>query len=149
MEFTQISNPVWANSAHTRINCLVTFAELGELPFTADPNDAEPHSQKIFAAIVNGDAGPVAEFVAPPTPVPHSVTMRQARLALLNAGLLTTINSAIAALPGTAGDAARIDWEFSSEVLRTSTTLQALAPILGLSSAQIDALFIAASQIGA
>ena len=85
---------------------------------------------------------------APPKPiVPQTVTMRQARLALLNAKLLSQVNSAIAAMTGDQGDSARIEWEFSSEVKRTQPMVVALGPALGLSSQQIDALFIAAAVL--
>ena len=54
--------------------------------------------------------------------------MRQARLALLGAGKLAEVNTAIAAMPGAAGEAARIEWEYSGEVHRDKALIQALAP---------------------
>ncbi len=82
----------------------------------------------------------------PPTPpIPSVVTMRQARLALLNAGLLTQVNNTIAALPGTSGDAARIEWEFASAIDRNSPIVASLSASLGLTSAQLDSLFTAAA----
>ncbi|MFA7278643.1 MAG: hypothetical protein WC100_00945 [Sterolibacterium sp.] len=80
-------------------------------------------------------------------PVPESVTMRQARLALLGAGLLDTVNSAIASMPGAAGESARLEWEFSSEVQRNKTFVVSMASALGLSNAQLDALFIQAAAL--
>ena len=92
-----------------------------------------------------------AEFEASrmpgPPPVPHVVTMRQARLALLGAGLLATVNSTIAGMTGMTGDAARIEWEFSSEVKRGQPLIASLAPLLSLTDAQIDALFIQAAAL--
>ena len=79
--------------------------------------------------------------------VPKSVTMRQARTALFNAGLLTTVNTAIAAMPGSAGDIARIQWEFSSDVLRDQPLVTALSSVLGLTAAQLDSLFITAANL--
>ena len=79
--------------------------------------------------------------------IPKSVTMRQARTALFNAGLLTTVNTAIAAMPGVAGDVARIQWEFSSDVLRDQPLVTALSSVLGLTAAQLDSLFITASTL--
>jgi len=79
--------------------------------------------------------------------VPQSVTMRQARLALLGAGRLASVESAIAAMPGAQGDVARIEWEFSSEVRRAQPLVAALAPVLGMTEGQIDELFIAASAL--
>lgn len=77
----------------------------------------------------------------PPLPVPGVVSMRQARLALLGAGLLDNVESALASLEGIDGRAARIQWEFSSEVSRYSDLIEALAPALGLNDEQIDELF--------
>lgn len=90
-----------------------------------------------------------AEALRPsPGPVvPASVTMRQARLALLQAGLLNTVNDAVAAMPGVEGQAARIEWEYSQEVQRNKALVQALAPVLNLTDAQLDQLFIAASTL--
>ena len=79
--------------------------------------------------------------------VPKSVTMRQARTALFNAGLLTTVNTAIASMPGAVGDVARIQWEFSSDVLRDQPLVTALSSVLGLTAAQLDSLFITASTL--
>lgn len=80
-------------------------------------------------------------------PVQKVVTMRQARLALLQGGYLTTINAAIAAMPGAAGDAARIEWEFSSTVERNRPLVAAMASALSLTSAQIDDLFKLAATL--
>lgn len=79
--------------------------------------------------------------------VPQVVTMRQARRALLDAGKLTIVNSAIAAMVGAQGDQARIDWEFSGEVQRAQPLVSALAPVLGMTSEEIDQLFIVAAGI--
>jgi hypothetical protein len=84
----------------------------------------------------------------PETPtVPVAVTMRQARLALLHAGVLATVNAAVAAMPGTDGDAARITWEFSQDVRRDDPLLATLASTLGLTDTAVDALFVAAAAL--
>lgn len=79
--------------------------------------------------------------------VPQSVTMRQARLALLQQGLLATVNTAVAAMPGAAGEAARIEWEFSSTVERDRPLVQSLIGALGLTEAQLDSLFLLAGSL--
>lgn len=79
--------------------------------------------------------------------VPTAVTMRQARLALLAAGMLATVNSVIAAMPGAEGDAARIEWEYAHEVRRDAALVAGMATALNLTSEQLDALFIAAYAI--
>lgn len=61
---TSLSNPRWVNAEHTMIDCEITTSQLGEevLPFTASPNDVEAHGRAIFADIVAGKYGPIAEF---------------------------------------------------------------------------------------
>ena len=91
-----------------------------------------------------------ATFTAPPPAppvIPQSVTMRQARLALMGAGKLATVNATIAGMAGVQGDAARIEWEFSSDVLRNQPLVQSLGPVLGLTPAQLDALFVTAATL--
>ena len=89
----------------------------------------------------------VAEADKPVPIVPQAVTMRQARLALLAVGLLDDVENAIDAIPDvTARRAALIDWEYATDVRRDSPLIAQLGPALGLTNAQIDELFIAASQ---
>jgi hypothetical protein len=80
-------------------------------------------------------------------PIPQQVTMRQARMALLQQGLLQTVNSAVASMTGSQGAAAQIEWEFSSTVERDRPLVQGLALKLGLSGAQLDALFTLAATL--
>ena len=80
-------------------------------------------------------------------PVPEAVTMRQARLALLSAGKLATVNAAIAGMTGAQGEAARIEWEFSSEVKRNQPLVLSMGQALGMSGGQLDALFTAAAKL--
>ena len=79
--------------------------------------------------------------------VPQSVTMRQAQLALLGAGLLDDVEAAIAAIPGDAGRAAQITWDKSSAVERGNPLIGQLAETLGLDEAALDALFILAAGL--
>lgn len=90
----------------------------------------------------------VVEVNAPPAPiVPGAVTMRQARLALLNAGLLSQVDIKIGALPSPQKEAAQIEWEYSQEVQRHNGFVSLLAPSLGLTEAQLDQLFITAAGL--
>ena len=75
------------------------------------------------------------------------VTMRQARLALLQQGLLATVNTAINALPTAQKDIAKIEWEYSSTIKRNNAIVQQLYTALGLSDAQLDAMFDLASSL--
>lgn len=71
------------------------------------------------------------------------VSMRQARLALLDADLLADVDSAVANLD----HAARITWEYATEVRRSDPLVAQLGPALGLTSAQVDDLFRAAARL--
>ena len=94
-----------------------------------------------------------APVVVPDVPVtevngvPQVVTMRQARLALLSDGLLTGVEAAIAALPEPDKTAALIEWEYSSEVHRGRAFVATLGVALGLTDAQLDALFVTAAGL--
>lgn len=85
-------------------------------------------------------------YVPPPSDVPQAVTMRQARLALLGAGLLAQVNTAVANMPGADGDAARIEWEYAQEVRRDSPLVAALSATFSWTSAQLDDLFVLAKK---
>ncbi len=80
-------------------------------------------------------------------PPPEVVSMRQARLALLNAGMLDAVNTAIAEMPGTDGEAARIEWEFAQSVRRDNPLLIVIVTQMGMTDKALDALFIAASRL--
>lgn len=101
-----------------------------------------------LAAYWQGGALCVGEPDPLPAPVvPDSVSPRQARLALLSIGKLSAVEQALASIPGPQGEAARIDWEYATEVQRNSPLIDALAPALGLTSGQIDDLFRAAEGL--
>jgi hypothetical protein len=83
-----------------------------------------------------------------PVVVPSSVTMRQARLALLAAGLLDDVDTAIAAIPDAAQrQAATVEWEYAATVDRGSAWTQTLAASLGLDADALDALFTNAATL--
>lgn len=92
----------------------------------------------------------IAEYLNPSSPeiiVPEKVTMRQARLALMQFGILDDVETLIQSLEGATGVAARIEWDYSSEVFRNKPFVVSLGAQLGLTDEQIDQLFINASQI--
>lgn len=84
---------------------------------------------------------------APSPVVPASVTMRQARLALLQAGKLSAVDAAIAALADPQKSEAQIEWQYASSVERGSSLVATLGPALGMTDADMDALFIMASAL--
>lgn len=89
----------------------------------------------------------VDEAVPEPVAIPQVVTMRQARLALLGTGLLHQVDPAIDSLAEPEQTAARIEWEYSQVVCRDRPFVVGIGAALGLTDAQIDALFTAAAGI--
>jgi hypothetical protein len=88
------------------------------------------------------------QVVLPPPPPVTTVTMRQARLALLGAGLLDDVDAAIAAIPDeTQRRAAQIEWEYAAVVERNNVLIQQLAPAFGMTEQQVDELFATAARL--
>ena len=79
--------------------------------------------------------------------VPASVTMRQARLALYAAGLLSQVEAAIEALPEPNRTVARIEWDYASEVHRASEFVTLLGAELELDKQSLDDLFLKAREL--
>lgn len=73
----------------------------------------------------------------------QSVSMRQARLALLQSGLLATVEAAIA----TGSEADQITWEYATEVRRGDPLVVNLSASLGLTEQQLDDLFKLAATL--
>lgn len=93
------------------------------------------------------------QWLEVPAPEPETlfvsqvVSMRQARLALLQAGLLDEVEAAIITMDEPQRSATQIEWEYATQVQRTSPTTAMLAGVLGLTEKQIDELFSAAATL--
>lgn len=99
------------------------------------------------------------EVYTPPVPEPEPepepqdpqkitvVSKAQAKLALLEAGLLDTVETALGSMEGVAGQRARIEWNDRTEFHRDHEFIGLLAASIGLSDEQIDALFTRAAQL--
>ena len=109
--------------------------EMGSLPAGAVPITVDE-----FLSIL--DSCQVTEQA-----VPQVVTRFQARAALHLAGLLTTVESLMTD-PQT-DMLARLAWQDAQEFRRQSPTMLSMAATLGLTDAQLDALFTTAAGIEA
>jgi hypothetical protein len=78
---------------------------------------------------------------------PSTVSMRQFRLALLDSGLLTSVNSHITSLTGDAKKRAQIEFEYNHCVEIQSPFVQSLKQALSLTDSQIDQLFVQAGLL--
>ena len=70
-----------------------------------------------------------------------TITMRQARMMFLNEGLLDEVNLAITT------DEQKIWWDYSTTVERNHPLVDSVLTALGKTSAEIDTMFIGASQL--
>lgn len=93
------------------------------------------------------DHAEVVAFNNPPPPVPQTVSMAQARLALIGAGLFSAIDAGLKALPEPQRTTALTAWEYAPTVSRSGSLVNTLAGQFGLTDAQLDALFTAAAAI--
>lgn len=81
----------------------------------------------------------------PPPHVPESVPAHHLRRALRAAGMLAAVKSYMDALPD--DDEMRESWEYAPYFRRDAVGIEAARVALGLTSAQVDALFVAAGQV--
>jgi len=80
-------------------------------------------------------------------PVPEAVTMMQARVALIEAGLIDQVETALAADTSQQGKVNAARWEYATEVRRNSDLVAGIGSMLGLTEAEKDALFISAAAV--
>lgn len=107
--------------------------------------DLNPEDALFYADLIQECRDAV---VPPPPPViviPQAVTPFQAKAALELAGLLTSVEAAIALAP----KLAQLAWENATEFRRNSPTVLMLAQQLELTDEQLDSLFLTASGITA
>lgn len=101
--------------------------------------------------LIRVEVGSSVMYITPPPDQPVAttkvVTMKQAQLALFAAGKLDAVNAAIAALPSPDKELAQIEWDKAATVQRDSDLVSLLGQAVGLSDADIDALFAAAALI--
>lgn len=101
------------------------------------------------STLVDHKGQPVREWTLEDAPVvPVTVVSKaQAKLALLDAGLLDTVETALGSMEDAEGQRARIEWNDRTEFHRDHQFIGMLAAVIGLSNAQIDDLFEKAAQL--
>jgi hypothetical protein len=62
-EYTSVANPVWFDAAHSMVVVDVVFPRLGPktVKFNASPNDSMEYGREIYADIIAGKYGSIAE----------------------------------------------------------------------------------------
>lgn len=77
-----------------------------------------------------------------PEPIPQVITMRQARLKLLEVGLLDDVEALVAP-----DRKSQIEWEYANEVYRQSPLVELVKEAVSLTDEQIDDMFLEASKL--
>lgn len=64
--YSNVANPKWTDAMHTMIVVDVVFESLGTAPvkFNASPLDVMNYGREIYADLVAGKYGPIAEHTA-------------------------------------------------------------------------------------
>lgn len=102
--------------------------------------------ENLFKDIKDSDIS--RETFVSPDIVPIKVSMAQARMVLIGAGLLDSIESFISSIKDPIEQKIiQTRWEYSTEVNRYDLLVLTLAQVLNLSDRQIDKLFIEASKL--
>lgn len=130
-----------------------TQADCGYLQINSDTpaqpeNTVEDVAQRIIT--VNGNTVTVVRtWVAAPIQVPATISARQVRLWLVENNIsLSAVQDVIDAIvDAQLKQKTQIEWEFAPYIERTHPLIEGLGASLGLAAADIDAGFIAASQL--
>ena len=151
MKFTDIRDLKFVRANKSMIDLFATCEEYGEIPMTLNLVDTED-----IHTFVKPDGSEVpleqyckTQYIAPyvepepiPEPIPQVITMRQARLQLLEEGLLDDVEALVAL-----DRKSQIEWEYANEVYRQSSLIESVKGALSLTVEQIDEMFIKASKL--
>lgn len=149
MKFTKVRDLKYSSANNSTIDLLATCSEYGEIPMTLNIVDTEDLHEyfdgKDFVKLEEYcKKQSIAKYVEPEVIkyVPSSITMRQARLYLYSVDKLEEVE----AMVETRKDW-QIEWEYTSEVERSSLLISTIKDKLGLSDIEVDDMFIAASKL--
>lgn len=145
MNIISVASPAFCADG-VSILCLVEFDDGEDAAlFVASPNDCMGYGRDIHARALAGEFGAVADYVAAPVPVPQSVSALQGLLAVDQAGMAAAYTTWASDSARTFAERAFIDkaqtWK------RDDPTLMAAAVAFGLTSTQIDNLFVLAASL--
>ena len=150
MKFTNIKDLKYVTADKSMIDLFATCQEYGEIPMTLNLVDTEDLHTFVKD---DGSEVPLEQYCKTleigayiePEPIiiiPQVITMRQARLQLLEVGLLDNVEAIVAL-----DRKSQIEWEYASEVYRQSTLIESVKGALNLTDVQIDNMFVEASKL--
>lgn len=146
---TQIEVRAPAFNAVGTIDCELNHPTLGWIKFTASPDDCEPLGRQVHAALLDGAAGAIKAYDPATAPrfVPSTISRRQAQLALLDVGMLDDLEAAIASITSPMDKRkAQIEYD-TAEWSRQNAWLKAITSEIGITSSDLDEIFINASTL--
>lgn len=138
-----ISNLKWENAGHSVLSCMAEHPDHGNIPMAVTADYDTEFGRNVFTAALSGLFGPIAEYSAPAPTVPERIEALNGLLVLDQAGLSAAYTAWANAPERTFAQRAFINKAMTWR--RDDPTLNAAATDLGLSSAQVDALFIQAA----
>lgn len=119
----------------------------------AAADEPEDHVRRVLQILGSNPAATLqamidgAEMPARPPRIPREIPNWRAKVILAGMGLLPTVNAAIEALPEPDRTVASLAWAGDAKLARRGKTVLGLAGALGLTSDQVDQLFIAAEAL--
>ncbi|MDP3850088.1 MAG: hypothetical protein Q8Q59_06280 [Luteolibacter sp.] len=126
----------------------------GPEDFAAAASDLpDDHAERVLHILGSDPASVLQALIdgsdLPPLPprVPREIPNWRAKAVLATMGQLTVVEAAIQAMPEPERTIVSLAWGGDAKLARSGKTVLMLAPMLGLSSAEVDALFIAAEAI--
>ena len=150
MKFTNVKDLKYVTANKAIIDLFATCEEYGEIPMTLNLMDTEDLHTFVKP---DGTEVPLEQYCktleigayTEPEPIiiiPEVITMRQARLQLLEVGLLDDVEALVAL-----DRKSQIEWEYASEVYKQSQLVEAIKGSLNLTDTQIDNMFVEASKL--
>ena len=132
-----------ARTASGGVDLVLETEEFGSIPFHALPTSPEDSdSYKLYQRAMRGEFGNIAPYEPFPAPIPQIITARQGKLTLLDSGIYQNVLDYINGLSGDEAIRAKISWEAATEFNRDDPVLVAITQALGLTSEEIDQMFI-------
>jgi type IV secretory pathway TrbF-like protein len=132
------------NLYSTKRNVYIAENDAAYLAFLADGQQVLTYATDVQTARVLANYG----IAYTPTPellnaylTPTQITMRQARLILLQNNLLDSVNAIVSTLP----KSYQIEWEYAQYADRSNPLISMVATAAGMTDAQIDTMFREAS----
>ena len=134
---------VWANISGMKD---LPYSELSDLSWANYPNHGFLTRTDVLALGISESDIDIADGLYKKFTVPDSVTSRQLRLALLDNGILTDVDTAINAITNTTVKTSTlIEWDYAQSIARYNSLVLNVISSLGKTEDQLDDIFIKAA----